>query len=140
MKNKIKYNKKDFSSDWYSEFEDQFKLVPNPTPFKNLPDGEYLIRGEQKDHAKEYYVQHGNWYLVDVIVKDNGHKMCRWAEYHYFPQLPEKEWNILNKVYSKLSNYWKMCVIGHNLYMQFRETKRNARFSSYKILKEFLDE
>lgn len=30
--------------------------IKNPTTLSNVPDGEYLIRGDKKDHANEYYV------------------------------------------------------------------------------------
>jgi hypothetical protein len=128
MKNKIKYLNFDYEMD-HSDLLEDFKVVENPTKWNNLPNGEYLIRGDKKEHSVEYWVKDNIWYLVSTTTKDNGHYYCNAAKYQLFPNLPEKEWETLNKVWSKLSPYWKRAVAGRNQYMSLREIRREIHKS-----------
>jgi hypothetical protein len=131
MKNKIKYLNFDYNRE-HSELSDDFDIVKNPTEFNNLPDGEYLIRGDKKNHSKEYWVKDNIWYLVSVTTIDNGHYYCNAGTYQLFPNLPEKEWDLLNKVVTKLSPYWKRAVYGRNQFMSIRELRRDIKKSFLK--------
>ncbi len=131
MKNKIKYL--NFTVNWqHSHLLDDYLIVDNPTIWNNLPDGEYLIRGNKKDHSTEYWVKDNIWYLVSITTKDNGHYYCNAGIYQLFPILPEKEWEQLNKVASKLSSYWKRSVAGRNHYMDIRQMTRSIKKSILK--------
>ena len=131
MKNKIKYLNFDYNRE-HSELSDDFDIVKNPTEFNNLPDGEYLIRGDKKNYSKEYWVKDNIWYLVSVTTIDNGHYYCNAGTYQLFPNLPEKEWDLLNKVVTKLSPYWKRAVYGRNQFMSIRELRRDIKKSFLK--------
>jgi hypothetical protein len=137
MKNKIKFINFNVNYD-HIELNHDFKNVENPTPYKNLPDGEYLIRGDKKDYSKKYWVKDNIWYLIEDKIKDNGHYLCNAAIYTLFPQLSEKEWEIMNKIpYKRLSKYWQRARYGYNFYMKLREISRDARKGYIQILKKY---
>lgn len=131
MKNKLKYISRSFDQ---FDLEDDFEIVDNPTKWNNLPDGEYLIRGDKKDHSIEYYVKDNIWYLVDNKTKDNGHYMCAASTYQLYPNLSEKEWAILSHplVWNKLNKYWQRAVYGYKFSMELRNMTRDIKKSMLK--------
>jgi len=131
MKNKIKYL--NFQNDWsHQDLLNDFKPVSNPTKYTNLPDGEYLIRGDKKEHSIEYWVKDNIWYQVSVTTKDNGHYYCNAARYELFPCLKNKEWTELNKHWNKLNPHWKRAVGGKNQWDRLRELRRDIKKSFLK--------
>ena len=137
MKNKIKFSK--LTNIWsHSILEKDMDKVVNPTSYKNLPDGEYLIRGNKKDHSKTYWVVDSIWYLIEDKVKDNGHYCCNASKYLLFPQLSEKEWEVMNKIpYKRLTKYWRRARYGYNFYMELRQLRRNRRKALNRLLKSY---
>lgn len=100
-----------------------------------VSDGEYLIRGSKKDHAKYYFVRSNTWYLHSTKEVDNGHYLCDAATFRLFPNLSEKEWELMNKIpYKRLTKYWRRAIYGYNFYMELRELRRNMRIKRIKIL------
>ena len=107
----------------------------NPSSYISVPDGEYHIRGEKKNHAKYYHVYNNIWYLMKNKTKDNGHYLCDAGTYLLYPNLSEKEWELLNKVdYKKLAPVWRRYRYGYNHFMELRELGRGIRkqFLKYK--------
>jgi hypothetical protein len=120
------------ASKWWKheELSKDFEVVPNPTKYNNLPNGEYHIRGNKKNHAKYYWVLDNIWYLTETKTKDNGHHLCEAGTYQMFPPLSEKEWEYINKIPRKmLTKNWRRLRYGHNHWMDLREISRNI----YKI-------
>jgi hypothetical protein len=138
---KFKFINREF--DDLEELREFFKEVECPLPFENLPNGEYMIRGDKKSYRKEYFNSNGIWFLVENVTKDNGHYMCDAAEYLLFPQLSEKEWALLNKVpYKTLNKVWQRNLCGYNTYMgwkKLREDTKKSFLSFYRELKEEID-
>ena len=119
---------------WLFEMED-FNEVECPLPYRNLPDGQYLIRGTEKGHRREYWKLEDRWFLIDDVKKDNGHKICDIAIYQIFPNLTEREWENISKVgWKKLKKCWAEYYIGYSYWKQFRETRRRSRMSRIQIL------
>lgn len=103
---KFKYLK--FSRFYFDEEFDDFELVDNPFPYNNLPDGEYMVRGDKKHHRKEYWKFKNKWYLVDDVKKDNGHFIVDLVNYDLLPRLSEKEWDLVKRIgFEKLKPIWK---------------------------------
>jgi len=113
----------------YEKFETEFYTkVDNPLPYKKLPYGKYLIRGDKKDHRKEYINTKKGWYLTSESVRDNGHYTCDAARYLLFPNLPEATWDsIRNAGYKRLNKYWQRALAGHDFWIELRELRRNNR-------------
>ena len=122
------------------ELEEDFEEVSNPLPYSNLPDGEYMIRGNKKGHRKEYWKIENKWFLISTVDKDNGHYMCDAAAYTLYPQKPESFWKKLSEVHWKcLSKYWRRALYGYQFHMQLREQYRNIMKSCYRWEKELED-
>lgn len=122
------------------ELEEDFKEVPSPLPYLNLPNGEYLIRGSHKGHRKEYWKSGEYWFLVSHSEKDNGHYMCDATTYALYPQKPESFWKKLSEVHWKcLSKYWRRALYGYQFHMELREQSRNIMKSCYRWEKELED-
>lgn len=118
----------------FETLEEECTKVDQVIDYK-ISDGEYLIRGNKKDHAKYYFVKSNIWYLHSIKEKDNGHYMCEAATFRLFPNLSEKEWNLMNKIpYKRLTKYWQRARYGYNFYMELRELKRNMRRQRIKLL------
>ena len=114
------------------ELLEDFQEVECPLPYKNLPDGEYLIRGDKAQHRKKYWKSENSWFFVDESTRDNGHFMSEATTYKLYPQLSEKEWAALSAVPFKcLSRYWQRALCGYRFDMELREMSR-------KIMKDFL--
>ena len=129
MKFKYVTHNRDFE-DW--ELED-FVVVDSPLSYKNLPDGEYLIRGNKKEHRKEYYKYKDKWYLIHESTKDNGHFTCDATEYMLFPMLPEKEWELLNKIpYNRLNKLWQRWRSAHQHWLDLIKIRRDVKLSFIK--------
>jgi len=116
------------------DLRDDFIEVDNPLPYNNLPNGEYQIRGNKKNHAKYYYVKDNHWFLTEDKIKDNGHYMTESATYQLFKPLSDKEYLNLKKCYKFLNKHWRRNVLGYFFWKELRETKRNSRFVRYKII------
>ena len=92
----------------FLEEEEMGKKVKCPLPYKNLPNGEYLIRGAKKEHRKIYYKINKKWYLIEDVTKDNGHNTVDSTKYGLFPSLPEKEWVTIEAAgYARLNKLWQ---------------------------------
>lgn len=134
---KFKFVNRDFGIYDEDDFNSDFRIVDNPIDYnKLLPDGEYLIRGDKKSHAKKYYHCFNKWYLVEDKIRDNGHYMCDCTEYLLFPQKSEKEWSKLTSVpYKCLSPTWQRYLSGYQFYMQLRKLTRDVKkdFIKYKF-------
>jgi len=103
-------------------------IVENPTRYSAVPNGKYEIRGNKKDNSKYYHVFENVWYLIETKVKDNGHYLCSAGTYQLFPQLSQKQWDILDLIsYKQLSNYWRRARYGHSHYMDLRQVSRDFR-------------
>ncbi len=114
------------------DLKEDFKLCENPLPHNNLPDGEYMIRGNKKSHRTKYWVVNNNWFLVNSSTKDNGHFYCDANVYQLFPNKSQKEWENLKKIPFKcLSKYWQRALIGYINYQDCRKLRRG-------IIKDFL--
>lgn len=134
----FKFIPNDFSFyDLESSYKDDGYLpVSNPLPYENLPDGEYLIRGNQKEHRKEYWKDGDAWYLVDVVEKDNGHYICDSSAYMLFPSLPEKEWKrILAIPYKRFSPVWQRHIFGYKHWLELRRIKRDSGLMYRQFIK-----
>lgn len=113
-----------------------FQIVNNPIGADNLPEGEYLIRGNQKFHRAIYLHIKNKWYLYEFSTKDNGYYVCDVATYQLFPNLSEKEWDKIRECNKYLSPLWKRYLSGHDIWMNNRSIKRNMKKISVKIKKK----
>lgn len=139
MNNKFKFKFLNFSyTPDADEFTDEFTEVSNPTPYNNLPDGEYIVRGNKQFHRKEYWKNHNTWYFINEYTYDNGHYMCDAEKYLLFPNLSENEWDALNNpiIKNKLTKYWKRALYGRNFWMNLRNTSREVVMSYNRFNKE----
>ena len=112
-----------------------FKEVSPPYPLKHTPNGEYLFRGNKKDHYKVYYVYNNHWYLTDDKTFDNGRKVIDAGVYEYFPKLGDKKYQELYKNIKYLSKTWKYFVLGWYHYKDIEKLKRNMKMTFFKIKK-----
>lgn len=139
--NPFRYNKVKYLSPpeyWVTEergfFLDDFSSVASPfsSSFRNLPEGEYLIRGNKESHSKEFWLHKGIWYLVADTNYDNGHSTAICSTYSLFPSLPQKDWELLSKpiVFRALSPLWKRYLGGYTL----SESNRLASIELRKTL------
>jgi len=139
MKNKkiyprFKFIRRSFVNYSFADLGDDFRLVENPLPYDNLPNGEYQIRGNKKDHAKYYWVKDNKWFLTEDKIKDNGHFQCEAGTYQMFPSLPDKKYKELRKNYKYLSHVWQRYVYGYFHWKELREIGRNTSFIRFKII------
>jgi hypothetical protein len=119
------------------ELLEDFMEVECPLPYSNLPDGEYLIRGDKAEHRKKYWKSGDCWVIVDESTRDNGHFMCEAATYKLYPQLSEKEWAALSAVPFKcLSRYWQRALYGYGFDMELRDMGRKMAKDFLKLDKE----
>ena len=126
---KFKFIHRDFWGDEETLRED-FKTVDVPLPYKNLPDGEYLIRGNKKNHRKKYYKVADTWFIVQDRTTDNGQYDCDSTEYELFPSLPQKEWDKIEQAgYKRLNKVWKRHLAGYLFWLRLREIRRNVHLS-----------
>jgi len=124
---KFKFVNKEFYDDFKEDY-DSFKIVENPIGYDNLPEGEYLIRGNKKSHAKKYWHCFDVWYLIENRTVDNGHFICDCTEYKLYPQMSEKQWDVLSHVpYKCLSPVWRRYLSGYQFGMELRELTRNIK-------------
>lgn len=108
--------------------DDGWPEVPCPLPYSNLPDGEYMIRGNQKEHRKNYWKVEGVWFLTSESTKDNGHYLCDAERYALYPQKPESFWKKLDEVPWKcLTKYWQRALYGYQFNMDLRKSSRRNR-------------
>jgi len=132
MKNKFKFKFLNFGYEPdVDEFDGEFTVVSNPTPYDNLPDGEYTIRGNKQYHKKEYWKNNNIWYFIHSDTFDNGQYWCDAEKFLLFPNLSEKEWDVLNNpiIKNKLTKYWKRALYGRNFWMQLRKSSREIVMS-----------
>lgn len=135
---KFKFINSPYERDLLMIEADNLEEVPNPLPYSNLPNGEYMIRGNKKGHRKEYWKIEGKWFLISSVEKDNGHYMCDATEYALYPQKPESFWKSLKSVHWKcLSKYWRRALYGYTFHMELRESSRRMAKDWIKWEKEF---
>ena len=105
-----------------------FKTVAPPLPYKNLPEGEYLIRGNKKSHRRKYWLYNNVWFLVEDETKDRGQYYCDSCEYMLFSSLSEKEWkNIENVGVTRLNKLWQRHLYGYKHWKNLREISRDIK-------------
>ena len=123
---KFKFVHREFYEEFIDDYDD-FTKVENPIGVSNLPTGEYMIRGNKKSHRKKYYhIGNEVWYLVEDVIRDNGHYSCDAREYQLFPQFSEKEWDKISSCYKYLTSLWKRNLDGYDFYMHIRELRRDV--------------
>jgi len=132
MKNKIKYLPLRFSYK-HRNLRRDYIISENPTSYTNIKNGEYLIRGDKKNHSKSYYVVDNIWYLRSETTEDKGQSILIAANYQLFPSLRDNDWSELNKHYKRLSNYWKRAVDGRKHWMDLREIRRDVKKTFLKF-------
>jgi len=124
MKNKIKFLN---APEWWTHTNllEDFDIVDSPLPqYKNLPNGEYLIRGNKKSYSKEYWMLDNVWHLVADTKKDNGRYFAISSTYRLFPMLPTSEYKVLTMINAKLSKEWQRNVYGFNMWLHNRNHRR----------------
>ena len=100
MKNKLKYIS--FTHEWsHNELIEDFEIVKNPINYNNLPNGEYMIRGNKKGMRKNYWVKDNIWYLTSNVKKDNGHFMTDSTTYMLFPIIKHSEYLELKNIHHR---------------------------------------
>lgn len=120
------------------EMEEDFALFPAPLPYKNLPDGEYMIRGNKKGQRKEYWKVAGLWFLIHDVKKDNGHYGCDATKYMLFPSLPEKEWKLMKSIpYERLTRIWQRWIFAHEHWLELRKITIGVRKSFLEFQKQY---
>lgn len=110
----------------------QAKVVDNPTPYKNLPEGEYLIRGDKQFHCKLYHHFQNVWYLMEVSTKSSDLYSTIVHQYQLFPCLKTKEWEELGRHYAKLTKYWRRMVYGYFRWKELRDLSRDVALTFFK--------
>ena len=119
----------------------EFKRVVNPLPYQNLPDGEYLIRGNKKEHRTEYWKYHNIWYLVHESKKDNGHYVTDCTRYMLFPILSDREWDTIRKVgWKRLTKLWRRYLSGYIHWKELTKLEFETKLSMRKFDKNKLYE
>lgn len=118
----------------HEDLANDFNVVENPTIYPNVPDGEYLIRGNKKDHSTEYWVFENVWYLTSETTVDKGHSYCIAGTYRLFPDLSNTQWEALYKTYNYLKPYWQRRLLGYKHWLELREMYRNGRKFRIKII------
>ena len=113
------------------------RKVKSPLPYKNLPTGVYLIRGNEKSHRKEYWKINNSWFLIYDVKKDNGHYLCDSTTFNLFPQLSEKEWNDILKIPNKCFNkLWQRHIYGYCHWKDMRDMGLNIKLVRYKTIRK----
>ncbi len=127
----------DFLIDEMNDWKDDFTKTDCPLPYNNLPDGEYMIRGNKKATRKKYWKLKGEWFLIEDVKKDNGHYSCDSTEYNLFPSLPKKEWDkIIAAGRKRLNPLWQRHLYGYLHWCELRELTRGVKKSFLKYDKE----
>ncbi len=130
------------SRKFYNEedLENDYTQVTCPIPYNRFfPDGEYLIRGNKKEHRKEYYCCNNKWFLVEDIEKDNGHYYCDSNIYMLFPILSHKEYERMRKVgFKKLNKVWQRNITGYFNWLNLRKLVRDIHLDCIKHEKKRL--
>ena len=137
LRPKFKYIFREFYDS--EDLDEDFEKVECPilNIKRVLPNGEYLIRGNKKSHATEYYLYNNQWYLVDQRTKDNGHYHCDSSTYQLFPVLPNKEYERMSTVgWRKLNPLWQRHLFGYEQWMKLRELSRDIHKMYIKELSE----
>ena len=120
------------------EMTEYFQEVDSPLPYNNLPDGEYLIRGNKREHRKKYWKVDNRWFLTEDVVKDNGHYYCDSTIYGLFPMLPHREYVKLKEVgFKRLNKTWQRHVHGYFHWLELREITLGIRKSRLAFDKQF---
>jgi hypothetical protein len=136
--NKIKYLSFKGNLKYFSVQEIAF----NPTPYKDPPDGRYLVRGDSKGESKSYIKKNGKWYYHQHCK--NGATTFKnpyvLAEYSWLPCLSEREWAELIKHKDKLSPYWKTMVYAKEITLTDRGYVVRGYKKRVEILKQFNNE
>lgn len=135
MKNKIKVIKGSVPK-YIRDRLQEYTTEEKPVNY-DVPDGEYLVRGNTKGFGKTYLVVDNKWFLAS---KTN--QRCLLIEsgtFNLFPNLSEKEWELMNKIPKKrLNKYWQRALYGYNSSVKFRKTYRmyKLEFIRFKKKKE----
>lgn len=107
--------------------EQGYSIVDNPTPYSNPPEGHYLIRGDSKYDYKQYYFVKNIW-----LLHPKSYISC---DFRSFPSLPERDWNMMNKMRNRLSPLWQRYLDDRNQWMVHRNISRNVSRTSMKMRK-----
>lgn len=128
--NKIKFIPKKFDFFWKELLIKDFgQPVNNPINYEFQNTGELYIRGDKKEHYKEYWITDHGVFLIKDIKKYNGHKLSIIEKFNLYPTLPHKEYLVLNTpyVYNKLTLDWKNYVGAYFFNLELRNLRREAR-------------
>ena len=129
MKNKIKYFP--FKSNRMVNLTKcRLQIVDNPTPYNNLPNGKYLIRGNSKGKNVEYWVVDNLWHIFDTDIDS-----CV-VSYNIVPNLSKKEWKDLGKHYDKLSRRWKEFIQAYEHSVWCNEISRRVKLTRFKTIRK----
>ena len=131
MRNKIKYIP--FKNS-YEKIALTANPCDNPTEYKNLPDGHYYFRTENKNSIN-YQVINNNWFFIEQIENDEDLHIHVLAEYNILPNLADKEWAELGKHYNKLSKIWQKNYKIYQLQKYYRESNRKFKLKRFKYNK-----
>lgn len=131
---RFKYNKGNFEF-WDADDFLDFSQVENPIQIDGLPDGEYMVRGIKKFHHKRYVKNGNKWYLLEDVVKDNGHFICNATHYNLFPSLSKPEWDNIGRVLNKLKPIWVRYYYAYKHWEELRSLGREVRLNFVKDIK-----
>ena len=118
------------------------EIAFNPTPYKDPPDGRYLVRGDSKGESKSYIKKNGRWYYHQRCNDEATTFKSPYvvAEYSWLPCLKEREWAELIKHKDKLSPYWKTMAYAKEITLTNRGYEVRGYKKRVEILKQFNNE
>jgi len=106
------------------EIKKEYEFIPQPKeiPTSAVREGTYAIRGrgsyQEVEHYKEFWVKKS---LYKERIVSN-------AKWNLFPQLPDKEYEALNKIPRKVLNKeWALNIQSYLLWKELRKTTRDVR-------------
>jgi len=131
---KFKYLPVSFNKYFIEDLKDEY-VVDCPLDYNNLPDGEYLIRGEEKYHRNIYIKYKNKWYLTEKNTKQD-YKIVDLVKYDLLPRISEKQWNEIKHIpYKCLNKDWKDYRLAYDYWYSMRYNSRELRKRFLNILK-----
>lgn len=116
------------------------QITDSPLPYNNLPEGEYMIRGNKKGQRKKYHKVKDKWYLIENVIKDNGHYYSDSSTYMLFPILSEKEWDNIKKVdWKRLNKLWQRHYFGYTNWKYILNLIKEMKLDMYKFDKNYVE-
>lgn len=127
---------KESEEPYFSIDRKYYKETNNPTPYQNLPNGWYGIRGNKKDHFSYYCHYQNVWYLISEYDFDNGRYLCNAVEYNLLPCKKHSEWLELRKHRDKLTKHWKRMLFGYFHFLNLQALRRDTHLTFLKMDKK----